>query len=72
MVGGSEEERGFTVVLERVERHYKLLSEKVTSLDRKVDRGLQEVRQEMKIEFGDLRKGVAALVKELREHTHAS
>ena len=40
MAQPSEEERGFTVVLERIEWQYKVLSEKVTSLDQKIDREL--------------------------------
>lgn len=72
MGGRSEEERRFTVLLERVEHQYKALSEKVMSLDQKIDRGLQEVRHDMGIGFGDLQKGIGSLVKELRNHTHAT
>ena len=72
MEGRSEEERNFKILLERVERHYKVLSEKVTSLDGKIDQGLQDVRREMSTGFGDMRVGIKGLVKEVREHTHAS
>ena len=72
MEGRFEEERSFKVLLERVERHYKVLSEKVTSLDGKIDQGLQDVRREMATGFGDMRVGIKGLVKEVREHTHAS
>ena len=72
MEGKSGEERSFKILLERVERHYKVLSEKVTSLDGKIDQGLQDVRREMATGFGDMRVGIKGLVKEVREHTHAS
>ena len=72
MEGRPEEERSFKILLERVERHYKVLSEKVTSLDGKIDQGLQDVRREMATGFGDMRVGIKGLVKEVREHTHAS
>ena len=72
MEGRFEEERSFKILLERVERHYKVLSEKVTSLDGKIDQGLQDVRREMATGFGDMRVGIKGLVKEVREHTHAS
>ena len=72
MEGRSKEERNFKILLELVERHYKVLSEKVTSLDGKIDQGLQDVRREMSTGFGDIRVGIKGLVKEVREHTHAS
>ena len=66
MAQPSEEERGFTVVLERIEWQYKVLSEKVTSLDQKIDRELHEVRRDMDDGFSDIRKGIAGLVKQIR------
>ena len=72
MESRSEEERGFTAVLERVESHYKLLSEKVAGLDQKIDRGLYEVRRDMMQEFGDLKKGIAGLVKEVRSQRNGN
>ena len=72
MVRGSEEERRVAVLLEKVEHQYKILSEKVMSLDQKFDLGLQAVRSDVEMGFGDLRMGIQGLVKELREHTHTS
>lgn len=67
----SADERGSNVLVERVEGHYKLLSEKVTTLDGKIDRGLQDVRREMEVGFSDIQLGIRQLVKQLQEHTHA-
>ncbi|MDP3723182.1 MAG: hypothetical protein Q8R91_06790 [Candidatus Omnitrophota bacterium] len=72
MARGSEGERQFSVLLERVERQYNVLSEKVTNLDGKIGQGLQGVRHEMEIGFRDMRVGIKGLVKEVREHTHVS
>lgn len=72
MEGRPEEERSFKVLLERIERQYTVLSEKVTSLDGKMDQRLQDVRHEMEIGFRDMRVGIKGLVKEVREHTHVS
>ena len=72
MKRGPEEERSFNVLLERIEQQYEILSEQVTSLDGKMDRGLQDVRHEMEIGFRDMRVGIKGLVKEVQEHTHAS
>jgi hypothetical protein len=69
-----EEERRFTVLLERVEQQYQLLSEKVGGLDRKIDDGLQDVRCEMKAGFEDMRTGISVIVKDikaLKHHRHA-
>ena len=72
MAGRSEEERGFTVLLEEVRHEYQLLSERVTGLEQKVDRGFQGVRREMDIGFKDIRTGIRGLVKQLEEHSHAN
>lgn len=72
MDGRSEEERGFVVLLEEVRHDYKALSERVTGLDQRVDRGFQDVRREMQIGFKDIQTGISRLVKQLREHRHAS
>lgn len=72
MGGGSGQERHFKILLERIEGQYQALSEKVTSLDGKIDRGLQDVRQEMERGFADLRLGIGKLVKQLQEHSHAN
>ena len=72
MEKGSGKEQEFKVLLERVEGHYKALSEKVMSLDGKIDRGLQDVRREMGVGFADIRLGIRRLVKQSHEHTHAS
>jgi hypothetical protein len=69
-MGMSDEERRFNVLLERIEGQYQALSEKVMSLDAKIDRGLQDVRQEMDRGFGDLRLGIGMLAKQVREHSH--
>ena len=58
------------ILLERVEQQYAFLSEKVMSLDQKIDRGLREVRRGMETGFRDLEKGIAVLVKEVRSHKH--
>ena len=39
----------------------------MTSLDGKIDQGLQDVRREMATGFGDMRVGIKGLVKEVRE-----
>jgi hypothetical protein len=68
------EEPGFKVLLERVEGHYRLLSEKVGGLDQKVDRGLQGIQDTMDTRFRDLERGISILVKdvkELKNHSHA-
>ena len=72
MVKGSEEERRVTILLEKVEQQYEILSEKVMSLDQNFYLGLHAVRSDVEMGFGDLRMGIQGLVKELREHTHAS
>ena len=72
MEENSGEERGFQVVLERIEGQYQVLSEKVTSLDGKIDRGLQDVQQQMERGFADIQLGIRKLVDELREHVHRS
>ena len=69
-----EEERRFTVLLERVEQQYQLLSEKVGGLDGKIDDGLQDVRREMKAGFEDMRTDISVIVKDvqaLKHHRHA-
>lgn len=60
------------ILLERVEQQHKLLSEKVMSLDQKIDHGLQEVRRDMETGFRDLEKGIAGLVKDVRNHQHGN
>ena len=72
MGGRSEEERGFTVLLEEVRHEYKLLSERVTGLEQKVDRGFQEVHRNMEIGFKDIQTGIKDLVSQLREHSHTN
>ena len=62
-----EEERRFTVLLERVEQHYQVLSEKVSGLDQKVDRGLQDDRRDMDTGFRDLHRGIATLVRDVKD-----
>ena len=68
--GEPSEERRLNVLLEQVEQQYQALSEQVTSLDQKIDRGLGEVRRDVEVGFRDLRMGITGLVKELREHHH--
>ena len=70
--GEPSEERRLNVLLERVEQQYQALSEQVTSLDQKIDCGLQEVHHDMDLGFKDLRMGIGTLVKELGEHHHVS
>ena len=60
------EEQGFRVLLERVEQQYQLLSEKVGSLDQKIDGGLRDVRREMSDGFGDMRTGIKGLVEDIQ------
>ncbi len=45
MNGRQEEERGFTVVVERIEQHYKLMGEKVDLLNQKMDRTVKELER---------------------------
>ena len=68
----SEEERGFTALLEEVRHEYKLLSERVTGLDQKVDQGFQDVRRDVEIGFKDIRTGIGTLVKQIKGHSHAN
>lgn len=72
MVDESGEERRFRVLLERIEGQYQALSEKVTSLDGKIDHGLQDVRQEIERGFADIRLGIGKLVTQVQEHSHAN
>ena len=68
----SEDERRFRILLERIDGQYEALSEKVMSLDGKIDCGLQEVRQEMERGFADLGLGIGKLVRQVQEHFHAN
>ena len=68
------EERGFTVLLERIEQQYQLLSEKVGSLDEKIDRGLQGIEDTVDRRFDDLQTGISKIVKDinaLKHHSHS-
>jgi hypothetical protein len=67
MVERSEGDYGSGPVLERIESQYQLLSEKVMSLNGKIDREVYDLRREVQLEFSDLRKGIAGLVDEIRK-----
>ena len=70
MVNGSSEERGFTALLEQVRSEVRLIAEGLITLDRKVDRGFQDVRQEMATGFTDTRTAITQLSTQLNSHTH--
>ena len=73
MVHGSDEERGFTVLLEQVRSEVRLVAEGVVGLHQKVDRGFADVRQEFTRVRQEMNVGFYELMKRLQEHekTHA-
>ena len=64
-------ERGFVILLEQVRSEVRLIAEGVVNLDRKVDQGFQDVRQEMAVGFGDARTAITELAKRIASHEHA-
>lgn len=68
MAGMSEEERGFRMLMEKLEGQYKLLSEQMTGFDQRLDRELQQLRGAVMTKLDDIATGIAGLVQELREH----
>ncbi len=66
------EERGFAVLLERIEQQYKLLSEQVTGMESRFDRRLQSMQDYMDGEFRDIKRGISILVRDVAELKHQS
>ncbi len=64
----AKREREFSVLVEQVRGDFRLVAEGLTALDQKVDRGFQDVRQEMAVGFGDVHKALTELAKQFNEH----
>ena len=70
MAGKNGEERQFTVLLEQVRSEVHLVAEGLIALDRTVDRGFHELRQEMGTGFSDLRTALTEFAHQLKTHEH--